>query len=71
MAAAAKDGHIIFAGSPTGEVILQSESFSNTDVANALATWYSNGSLTFVNDLYRNSSSPILFCDQIVQNLLF
>ena len=46
MAAAAKDGFLVFTDD-VGKVV-QHESFNNTDVANAYATFYSNGTLTFV-----------------------
>ena len=47
MVAAPKDGHIILTNAPGG-ITVQQESFNNTDVANAYATWFSNGGLTFI-----------------------
>jgi len=48
MAAAAQNFNLIFSNAPSGGKIVQTESGSNTDIANAYATWYSNGGLTFV-----------------------
>ena len=47
MAASAKNGFLEFSAGPNGPTV-QREAFSNTDVANAFATFYSNGALTFV-----------------------
>jgi len=47
MAAAAQNFNLIFSNAPYGGKIVQTESASNTDVANAYATFYSNGGLTF------------------------
>lgn len=46
MAATPKDFEITFTDK-TNTKIVQHETFSNTDVANAFATCYNNGSLTF------------------------
>jgi len=44
MAATPKDFEVIFTD---GKKVVQHETFSNTDVANAYATNYNNGSLTY------------------------
>jgi len=44
MAATPKDFEVVFTD---GSKVVQQETFSNTDVANAYATCYNNGSLTY------------------------
>lgn len=47
MAAAAKNGFIELSAGPNGPAV-QREAFTNTDIVNNYATFFSNGSLTFV-----------------------
>ena len=46
--AAAQNCNLIFSNNARGGVVVQTETFSNTDVNAAYGTFYSNGGLTFV-----------------------
>ena len=48
MSATPQNGTIVMTAGPKSGAVLQSETYSNTDVVGAYATWYSNGTLTFV-----------------------